>query len=127
MKTNPVLGAILATLTIALLGACGSPLAQPRGPRDVAHIYSGDVVSYNSQGSRSRVQVINIDGRPIENGYGPLEIPPGNHTINLNCDGAPQALDLIVAQGEIYRFVERTTAGVKGCVARLSRVRRANP
>jgi hypothetical protein len=117
----------LATVTLAtqVLAGCAAP---PAGkPRSVALIMSGDFISYGSQGVGTRVSVLDVDGKPVKEPYGPVELAPGRHTVNIACDGANTPHTLTVAAGEVYQFAARTNPGAKGCTGTLARVRSANP
>lgn len=114
-----------AALAPLLLAGCAAP---PAGkPRSVALIMSGDFMSYGSQGVGTRVSVVDVDGKPVEEPYGPVELAPGRHTVNIACDGANTPHTLTVAAGEVYQFAARTKPGAKGCTGTLARVRSANP
>jgi hypothetical protein len=115
------------TLAALLLASCESPPVTHRNPRSVALIMSGDFVSYSSTGFGARISVVEVDGKPVKEPYGPVELAPGRHTVMLACDGAHTPHTLTVAAGEVYQFVVRTRPGAKGCVGALSRVRKANP
>jgi hypothetical protein len=112
---------------ILLLAGCASPLAGTRTPRSVALIMSGDVVGYSSPGFATRVSVADVDGKPVKEPYGPVELAPGRHTVTLACDSVNTPHALTVAAGEVYQFVARSSSGAKGCVGTLARVRTANP
>ena len=126
MKTTRfcVATTMLATL---LLAGCAAPPAGNRNPRSVALILSGDVVSYSSPGFGARVSVVDVDGKTVKEPYGPVELAPGRHTVNIACDGANTPHTLTVAAGEIYQFTARTKPGAKGCTGALARVRSTNP
>ena len=119
--------AACAAAAVVLIAGCAAPPAGNRTARSVAHIMSGDFVSYGSAGLGAQVSVVDIDGKPVTDPYGPLELKPGRHTLTLKCDGATNPLTVNVAAGEIYQFTARTAPGVKGCVGALARVRTTNP
>ena len=117
----------LSVAAVALTAGCESPPVTGRTPRSVALILSGDVVGYSSTGAGPRVSVVDIDGTPAKEPYGPLELAPGRHTVTLACDDAKAPHTLTVKAGEVYQFVVRTTPNTKGCTGALSRVRSTNP
>jgi hypothetical protein len=127
MKPIVIRVAFITTAAVALMAGCAAPPATNRAPRTVAIIMSGDVVSYSSPGFGAQVRVVEIDGKPVAEPWGPLELKPGRHTVTLQCDGATKPLTLNVAAGEVYQFTARTSPGVKGCVGALARVRTTNP
>ena len=119
----------LRALSVALAGlwlaGCAAP---PAGkPRSVAIIMSGDFWSYSAQGVGTRVRVVDVDGTPVKEPYGPVELAPGRHAVNLACDGVASPHMVNVAAGEVYQFAARTRPGVKGCAGMLTRVRSVNP
>jgi hypothetical protein len=119
------LRALSVALVAVWLAGCAAP---PAGkPRTGAIIMSGDFWSYSAQRAGSRVKVVDVDGSPVKEPYGPVELAPGRHAVNLECDGvaAPQLVN--VAAGEVYQFAARTQPGVKGCTGTLTRVRSVNP
>jgi hypothetical protein len=117
----------MATATLALLWLAGCAAPTAGKPRSVALIMSGDFMSYSTQGVGNRVSVVDIDGKPVTEPYGPVELAPGRHTINIACDGANTSHTLTVAAGEVYQFTARTRPGAKGCTGALARVRSTNP
>lgn len=118
---------ICLSLAAVLLAGCGSPPVEHRSPRSMALIMSGDFVSYSSQASGARVSVAEVDGKPVKEPYGPVELAPGRHTVTLACDGINTPHTLTFAAGEVYQFMFRATGGARGCVGALARVRRTNP
>src|SRR4051812_27402298 len=116
----------LALLAAALIAACAAPTVN-RSQRSFALIVSGDVVSLSSAAYGSRVGLVEVDGAPAKEMYGPVQLAPGRHTVKLSCGGTSNAQTLTMAAGEIYQFSARTTPGVKGCSGALSRVRTSNP
>lgn len=122
-----VIRVIFAATAVALMAGCASPPATSRNSRSDALIMSGDVVSYGSPGFGAQVSMVDVDGKPVAEPYGPLELKPGRHTVTLKCDNSTKTHTLDVAAGEVYQFVARTTPGVKGCVGALARMRSANP
>lgn len=114
-------------LTITLLAGCGSPPVEHRSPRSMALIMSGDVVSYNAHVFGTSISVVDVDGKPVKEPYGPVELSPGRHVVTLACDGNNTARTLTVAAGEVYQFMARATPGARKCVGSLSRVRSTNP
>jgi hypothetical protein len=114
-------------LAALLLASCESPPTGNRNPRSVALIMSGDAVSYNAHAFGTRISVVDVDGKPVKEPYGPVELTPGRHTVMLACDGANTPHTITFAAGEVYQFVARPTPGARGCVGALSRVRRTNP
>ena len=122
-----VIRAACAAAAVVLMAGCAAPTATNRNPRTVAFIMSGDVVSYSSPGFGAQVSVVDLDGKPVAEPYGPLELKPGRHTMTLKCNGATNPHTLNAAAGEVYQFTARTSPGVKGCVGALARVRSTNP
>ena len=123
---NTTAGVVAAVLGVLLLAGCAAP-AGNRNPRSVALIMSGDVVGYSSPGFGPRVSVVDVDGKPVKEPYGPVELAPGRHTVNLACEGAITLHTLTVAAGEVYQFAAHTKAGAKTCTGTLARVRSINP
>ena len=118
-------GIAIAALALLWLAGCAAP---PAGkPRSVALIMSGDFMSYGAQGVGNRVSVVDVDGKPVAEPYGPVELAPGRHTVNIACNGAHAPHTLTVAAGEVYQFTARARPGAKGCTGALARVRSTNP
>jgi hypothetical protein len=126
MKTNPSCIA-LTGIVITLMVGCAAVPAPGRELKNVALIMSGDVVSYASADVGTRISVVDVDGKPVKEPYGPIELEPGTHTVTLKCDGSLKTSTVTVAAGEVYQFSKLTTPGVKGCVGSLSRLRSVNP
>ena len=118
---------VLIVMLAALTAGCTSAPPASRQLRSVALIMSGDVVSYGAQGSGTAIRIIDVDGQPVAEPYGPVGVKPGKHTVTLQCDGAMKSSTLTFAAGEVYQFAKLTSPGVKGCVGSLSRVRSTNP
>jgi hypothetical protein len=119
------LRALSAALGALWLAGCAAP---PAGkPRAMAIIMSGDFWAYSAQGIGSRIRVIDVDGQPVKEPQGPVELTPGRHSVNLACDGVASPQTVSVAAGEVYQFAARTKPGAKGCTGTLTRVRTANP
>ena len=116
-----------AVLAAILLAGCAAPPATARSPRTMAIIMSGDVVSYSSQATGPRISVVDVDGKPVKEPYGPVELAPGKHAVNLGCDGTNTPHTLTVKAGEVYQFATRAKSGVKGFTGALVRVRSTNP
>jgi hypothetical protein len=121
MKTHhyAIVPAIFAVL---LLTSCTSTPPGNRSARTGALIVSGDVVSYSSTAVNPRVSVIDVDGKPVKEPYGPVELAPGRHTVNLGCNGTSSSQTITAAAGEIYQFAARIKPGVKGCTGALTRM-----
>ena len=117
----------LAALAVALIAACGTPPAVNRAPRTVAHIVSGDVVSYSSASYGARVSMVELDGMPVAEPYGPVELKPGQHIVSLKCDSTTKSYAIAATAGQVYLFVTRSAPDVKGCIPALVRVRSTNP
>ena len=117
----------LIVVPAALMAGCGSAPPSGRPLRSVALIMSGDVVSYSSRGIGSEISIVDVDGKPAAEPYGPLELTPGKHAVTLKCDSAVKTHTLTVAAGEVYQFVKASSPGGKGCTGSLSRVRSTNP
>lgn len=84
-------------------------------------------MSYASPDVGTRISVVDVDGKPVKEPYGPIELEPGTHTVTLKCDGSLKTSTVTVSAGEVYQFSKLATPGVKGCVGSLSRVRSVNP
>ena len=126
MKTN-IYRIACTTLAAILLAGCVSPHTGNRSPRANALIMSGDVVGYSSPAHGPRVSITEVDGKPANEPYGPVELAPGRHTVVLACDGSTRPQTLNVAAGEVYQFLVRNSPGGKGCMGALARVRTTNP
>ncbi|MDB5808628.1 MAG: putative integron cassette protein [Betaproteobacteria bacterium] len=118
---------VFALLPVLLVAGCAAPPSGNRAPRTVALIMSGDVVTYSATAPSQRVSVIDVDGKPVKEPLGPVELTPGRHSVNLGCDGTSAQQTVNVAAGEIYQFAVRTKSDVKGCTGALTRMRTANP
>jgi hypothetical protein len=127
MKTRLSYIAAVAS-AVTMLAGCGTAQPSSQHLRSVALITSGDVVVYAAPGpSNIGVSIIEIDGRPVSEPYGPIELMPGIHTVMLKCDETVKALTRTFAGGEVYQFNRATTPGVKGCIGTLSILRAFNP
>ncbi len=111
----------------ALMAGCASAPPSSGRLRSVALVMSGDVVSYNSHGSGTTISIVDVDGKPVAEPYGPVELKPGRHAVTLKCDSSTRTHVLTVSAGEVYQFAKASSPGVKGCTGSLSRVRSANP
>jgi hypothetical protein len=126
-STNPSLVPAAVVVAALFMAGCAAPPNVNRTPRTVALIMSGDVVTYGSQGTGTRVSVVDVDGKPVKEPYGPVELTPGRHAVNLSCDGTNSPQQLTVKAGEVYQFATRANPGAKGCTGALVRVRSLNP
>ena len=93
----------------------------------VAIITSGDTNVMALTRFGPLISLVEIDGKPVESRYGPVELDPGTHSVTLKCGDSTKVNTVNVAAGEVYQFSMVTTPGVKGCVGSLSRVRAAKP
>jgi hypothetical protein len=117
----------LTVMLAALLAGCASAPSSGRQLRSVALIMSGDVVSYNSHGAGTAISIVDVDGKPAAEPYGPVELKPGKHAMTLKCDTSVKTHILTVSAGEVYQFAKASSTGVKGCTGSLTRVRSTNP
>ena len=122
----PHIASVLVIAVLLLAGCAAQPAASGR-LKSGAIITSGDTVSYTSADSASGVSVTEIDGKPVDSPYGPIELAPGKHTVTMKCGDAVKTNAVTVAAGEVYQFGKIASPGVKGCVGSLLRVRAVNP
>ena len=123
----PISRIALMAAVVALVAGCASAPAPGHHLRNIALITSGDIVSYSATGSTAGVSVVDVDGKPVSEPYGPIELAPGSHSVTMKCNDTVKTHKMTVAAGEVYQFNKVTTPGVKGCVGALSRVRSTNP
>jgi hypothetical protein len=117
---NRIFRHVAPATVLALAAGCASVAPADR-PRTNAILTSGGVVSYTAASeSGPRVSVAEIDGRPVDRPYGPLELAPGKHAVTLKCGNSVTTNIVTVAAGEVYQF--NAAAGAKGCIGSLSRL-----
>ena len=113
-------------LAVMLMAGCSTqPVAGGR-LKSMAIITSGDTVSYTSADGFG-VSVTEIDGKPVDSPYGPIELAPGKHEVAMKCGDTVKINTVTVAAGEVYQFNKIVSPGVKGCVGSLLRIRSVNP
>lgn len=106
---------VTVAATTALMAGCGSAPTTSRHLRDVALITSGDVVAYSAPGTTNiGVTVVDVDGKPVNEPYAPIELKPGSHTVTVKCDDINKTLTRTFAAGEVYQLNRGTLPGVKG-------------
>src|SRR5258706_15055240 len=113
----------VATIALALLWLAGCAAPPAGKPRSGALIMSGDFMSYSAQGIGNRVSVVDVDGKPGTEPYGPVELTPGRHTGNIAGAGAKTPHTLSVAAGAVYQFTAHTRPGANGRTGSLARAR----
>jgi hypothetical protein len=111
----------------ALLAGCAATPSSGRQPRSVAIIMSGDVVAYGAQSYGTSISIVDVDGTPVTEPYGPVEMKPGRHIVTLKCDGATHMYGVNALAGEVYQFAKAPSPVTKGCTASLRRMRTTNP
>lgn len=113
-------------ITVTLIAGCAlQPIRTDRLDK-VAIITSGDTNVMALTKFGPVISLVEIDGKPVDKRYGPIELEPGTHSVTLKCGDQTKASSVTVAAGEVYQFAMVTTPGVKGCVGSLSRVRSAD-
>ena len=119
----------IASIAIAVTLIAGCALGPVRTDRldKVAIITSGNTNVMALTRFGPVISLVEIDGKPVESRYGPVELEPGAHTVTMKCGDATKTNTVKVVAGEVYQFAMVTTPGVKGCVGSLSRVRTAKP
>ena len=113
------------TLTVGCASTSTSTSAPTRNLRNVALITSGDIVSYTSMGSDPAISLVDVDGKPVAEPHGLIELVPGTHSVTMKCYDTVRTHKVTVRAGEVYQFNKVTKPGVRGCVGALSRVRSA--
>lgn len=116
-------GIIITLLVAATLSGCATGPVPPRTPSKVALITAGHFRGGTSFGRD--ISVLEVDGKPTDRPYGPIELVPGAHSVTMKCGDTVKARPLTVAAGEVYQFSIVTVPGVKGCSGSLTRVRPA--
>ena len=115
----------LATIAVTLTAGCAMQPVRTDRLDNAAIITSGSTNMKGVARFRSMVSVVEIDGKPVDKPYGPIELAPGRHSVTMKCGDSTKTSPLTVAAGEVYEFVYETPSGVKGCVGSLTRVRSA--
>lgn len=109
-------------IAVALIAGCATrPVPTDRLNR-VAIITSGNTNLFSLIKFGPVISVVDVDGKPVDRRYGPIELEPGTHSVTMQCGDETKAIKVTVAAGEVYRFAHVTTPGVKGCSGSLSRV-----
>ncbi len=112
-------------VAVTLLGGCAMQPVRTDRLDKVAIITSGNTNAKAVARFRPIVSVVEIDGKPVDKPYGPIELAPGPHSVTMKCGDSTKTGSMTVAAGEVYEFTFATTPGVPGCVGSLSRVRSA--
>lgn len=110
------------TVVATLLAGCVTESAPARKLNRIALITSGDTYFYGATRFGPEISVVEIDGKPVDKPYGPIELEPGAHAITMKCGDSITARKVTVAAGDIYQFAVVATPGVRGCAGSLSRV-----
>jgi hypothetical protein len=88
----------------------------------VAIITAGDTNFFLATTFRPTVSVVEVDGAPPKNAYGPIELEPGPHTVKLKCGDLISEQNITAAAGEVYQFgigMGRTLSGCRGVLGRF--------
>jgi len=114
-------------ITATLIAGCATEPVTTDHLNRVAIITSGNTNFFALTRFGPVISVVEIDGKPIDKPYGPVELEPGTHSVTMKCGDSTRTNTVTVSAGEVYQFAIVTTPGVKGCFGALSRVRSANP
>ena len=119
----------IASIAIAatLIAGCATERVTTDQLKRVAILTSGDTNFFALTRFGPVISVVEIDGKPIDKPYGPIELEPGTHLVTMKCGDAIKTNSVTVSAGEVYQFAIVTNPGVKGCLGSLSRVRSVNP
>ena len=112
-------------IAVTLVAGCAMQPVRTDRLDNAAIITSGTTNMKGVARFRSMVSVVDIDGKPVDKPYGPIELVPGRHSVTMKCGDSTKTSPLTVAAGEVYEFAYETPSGVKGCVGSLTRVRAA--
>ena len=116
----------IATIAVTLIAGCAMQPVRTDRLDNAAIITSGSTNVKGVARFRPMVSVVEIDGKPVDKPYGPIELAPGPHSVTMKCGDSTKVSSVTVAAGEVYEFAFATTPGVQGCVGSLSRVRSAD-
>lgn len=119
----------VASIAIALSFIAGCATGPVRTDRldKVAIVTSGDTNVMALTRFGPVISIVEVDGKPVDRRYGPIELAPGAHSVTLKCGDSTKVNSVNALAGEVYQFAMVTAPGVKGCVGSLSRVRSAKP
>ena len=109
-------------IAAALVAGCATRPVPTDRLKNVAIITSGNTNLFSLTKFGPVISVVDVDGKPVDKRYGPIELEPGTHSVTMKCGDETKAIKLTVAAGEVYQFAHVTTPGVKGCSGALSRV-----
>lgn len=112
-------------LAATLLAGCATEPLPTRPLSKVALITSGGTHFSSSTSFGPDISVVEIDGKPVDRPYGPLELEPGTHSVTMKCGDSIKNLTVKASAGEVYQFAMVAAPGVKGCSGSLDRVRSA--
>ena len=71
------------------------------------------------------ISVVEVDGVPPANSYGPIELSPGPHVIKLKCSDNVSEQKIDAAAGEIYEFAVVSGGRPSACRGSLIRTKAA--
>lgn len=121
-KATKSLSAI-AALAILLLAGCATQSVPSERLNHVAVVTSGGTNLW-TLGRMPTISVVEVDGTPPANAYGPIELVPGPHKLKMKCGSNITETQVTVAAGEVYEF-SVVMGGPGGCQGSLYRVQAA--
>ena len=114
----------IPTLALAIVLASGC--ATQSVPKDTlttsAVISSGSTNIWSLTSGGSKVSIISVDGKVVENIYGPVILAPGKHIIEMSCSDNKNEVKISVLAGEEYEFTIGYGGGRPGCFGGLLKV-----
>lgn len=116
----------IATIAVTLIAGCAMQPVRTDRLDQAAIITSGSTNLKAVARFRPMVSVVQIDGKPVDKPYGPIELAPGPHSVTMKCGDSTKTSPVTVAAGEVYEFEFAAAPGGKGCVGSLSRVSSAD-
>lgn len=116
----------IATFAVTLIAGCAMQPVRTDRLDKAAIITSGSTNLKAVARFRPMVSVVQIDGKPVDKPYGPIELAPGPHSVTMKCGDSTKTSPVTVAAGEVYEFEFAAAPGGKGCVGSLSRVSSAD-
>lgn len=112
----------IAVGMVLMLAGCASTVPEER-LKNSAVIIEGSTNAWLAVKFGPTISVVEIDGKPVENGYGPFDLEPGSHVVKMKCGKTTNDVSINVVAGEVYEFGYGPRA--QGCEGGLLRTRRA--
>lgn len=121
---------LIATAIALLLPGCATQLIPKEELTHAAFITSSSTNLW-SMGSLPNVSVVAVDGVAVQKHYGPIELTPGPHQVEMKCGKNTNTLEIDAAAGDVYEFsvvintTARSPASTGGCQGSLYKARSA--